>query len=158
IAEIFADKEYAKDYYQKLNEINAQGLLDKEAFAQNYDQYMAKLSSGAVLGMFDQHWNFGSAEDSLVTQGKIERTYVGFPLVYDSSIKDYYRERPALNLNNGFGITVSAEDPVKIIKVLDKLMEEEWQKILTWGIEGEDYYVNDEGRFMKTQEQRDNAA
>ena len=156
-AEIFADKDYAKQYYQKLNEINSKGLLDKEAFAQNYDQYMAKLSSGAVLGMFDQKWNFQQAEDSLITQNKIERTYVGFPLVFDTSTKDYYRDRAALNLNNGFGITVSAKDPVKIIKVLDKLIEEDWQKLFTWGVVDEDYYVNDEGRFMKTQEQRDKA-
>ncbi|WP_018752442.1 sugar ABC transporter substrate-binding protein [Paenibacillus sanguinis] len=158
VGEIFADKDYAKKYYQKLNDINAQGLLDKETFTQNYDQYMAKLSSGAVLGMFDQHWNFGSAVDSLKTQDKLERTYVGLPLVYDLSIKDYYMDRPSLNLNNGFGITVNAKDPVKIIKVLDKLIEEDWQKLLAWGVEGEDYQVNEEGRFIKTQEQRDNAS
>ncbi|TKH42899.1 sugar ABC transporter substrate-binding protein [Paenibacillus terrae] len=156
VAEIFADKDYAKKYYQKLNEINAQDLLDKETFTQNYDQYLAKLSNGNVLGMFDQHWNFLKAEDSLKTQKKLERTYVGFPLVYDSSIKDYYRDRPALNLNNGFGITVNAKDPVKILKVLDKLMDEKWQKLFTWGVEGEDYYVNKQGRFMKTPEQRTN--
>lgn len=154
VAEIFADKDYAKDYYKKLSEVNAQGLIDKEAFTQNYDQYLAKLSSGTVLGMFDQHWAFQSAEDSLITQNKIERTYVGLPLVYDTSIKDYYRDRAVLNLNNGFGITVNAKDPVKIIKLLDKLMEEDWQKVLSWGIEGEDYIVNEKGRFMKTEQQR----
>lgn len=155
VAQIFADKDYSKRYYQKLNEVNQNGLIDKETFTQNYDQYMAKISSGAVLGMFDQHWNFQSAEDSLTTQQKLERTYVGLPLVYDTSIRDYYKERPALNLDNGFGITVNAKDPEKIIKLLDTLIAEDWQKIFTWGIEGEDYYVNEQGRYMKTQEQRD---
>lgn len=158
VAEIFADKDYAKQYYQKLNEINAKGLLDKEAFTQNFDQYMAKLSTGTVLGMFDQQWNFNAAQDSLVTQGKIERTYVGFPLVFDPATKDYYRDRPALNLNNGFGITVNAKDPVKILKVLDELIQEDWQKLFTWGVEGEDFEVNAEGRYVRNQEQRDNAA
>lgn len=157
VAEIFADKDYAKTYYKKLNEVNAKGLIDKEAFVQNYDQYMAKLSSGTVLGMFDQHWNFNAAEDSLTTQGKIERTYVGLPLVYDTSTKDYYRDLAVLNLNNGFGISVNAKDPVKIIKLLDTLIQEDWQKTLSWGIEGEDYIVEN-GRFMRTQEQRDQAA
>lgn len=155
VAEVFANKDYAKQYYQKLNEMNAQGLIDKETFVQNYDQYLAKLSSGTVLGMFDQHWNFQNAENSLITQGKDERTYVGLPLVYDESIKDHYRDRAPLNLNNGFGISVNAKDPVKILKMLDALITEDWQKVLSWGIEGEDYIVNDEGRFMKTQEQRD---
>ncbi|MBY0162454.1 sugar ABC transporter substrate-binding protein [Paenibacillus lautus] len=155
-AEIFADKDYAKRYYKKLNEMNALGIIDKETFTQNFDQYMAKISSGAVLGMFDQHWNFQSAEDALITQKKDERTYVGLPLVFDESIKDHYKDRPALNLNNGFGITVNAseEQAIRIIKLLDTLIQEDWQKILSWGIEGEDYIVKD-GRFMKTQEQRD---
>ncbi|MEC0368817.1 ABC transporter substrate-binding protein [Paenibacillus chibensis] len=155
VAEIFADKDYAKQYYKKLNEMNDKGLIDKETFVQNYDQYLAKLSSGTVLGMFDQHWNFQNAENSLITQKKDNRTYVGLPLVYDSSTKDYYRDRSPLNLNNGFGISVNAKDPVKIIKLLDSLITEDWQKTLTWGVEGEDYIVNEKGRFMKTQEQRD---
>ncbi|MBQ4900470.1 sugar ABC transporter substrate-binding protein [Paenibacillus sp. Marseille-P2973] len=156
VAEIFADKDFAKRYYQKLNQMNAEGVIDKETFTQNFDQYMAKLSSGAVLGMFDQHWNFQKAEDVLITQKKDNRTYVGLPLVFDESIKDHYKDRPALNLNNGFGITVNAseEQQIRIIKLLDTLIQEDWQKILAWGIEGEDYIVKD-GRFMKTQEQRD---
>ncbi|CAM3836563.1 MULTISPECIES: type 2 periplasmic-binding domain-containing protein [Paenibacillus] len=155
-AEIFADKDYAKRYYKKLNEMNALGIIDKETFTQNFDQYMAKISSGAVLGMFDQHWNFQSAENALITQKKDERTYVGLPLVFDEGIRDHYKDRPALNLNNGFGITVNAseEQAIRIIKLLDTLIQEDWQKILAWGIEGEDYIVKD-GRFMKTQEQRD---
>lgn len=155
-AEIFADKDYAKRYYKKLNEMNALGIIDRETFTQNFDQYMAKISSGAVLGMFDQHWNFQSAENALITQKKDERTYVGLPLVFDEGIRDHYKDRPALNLNNGFGITVNAseEQAIRIIKLLDTLIQEDWQKILSWGIEGEDYIVKD-GRFMKTQEQRD---
>ncbi|MDU4694886.1 MULTISPECIES: type 2 periplasmic-binding domain-containing protein [Paenibacillus] len=156
-AEIFADKDIAKQYYQKLNEVNAQGLIDKETFTQNYDQYLAKISSGTVLGFFDQHWNFQDAENVLITAKKHERTYVGLPLVYDTSITDHYLDRPALNLNNGFGISVNAgeEKAIKILKFWDRLIQEDWQKIMSWGIEGEDYIVNEEGRFMKTQEQRD---
>lgn len=154
VAQIFADKDIAKKYYQKLNDVNAKELMDREAFTQNYDQYLAKLSSGRVLGMFDQHWNFGPAEDSLTTQDKSDRTYVGIPLVYDPSIKDYYRDLPPLNLNNGFGISVDAKDPVGIIKFLDALMDEKWQKTLSWGIEGEDYQIGADGKFFRTPEQR----
>ncbi|MRN51704.1 sugar ABC transporter substrate-binding protein [Paenibacillus monticola] len=157
VAEIFADKDSAKQYYQKLNEVNNLGLIDKETFVQNYDQYMAKLSSGTVLGMFDQHWNFSAAENSLVTQGKDERTYVGLPLVFDTKTKDYYRDLPVLNLNNGYGISINAKNAVQIIKLLDSLITEDWQKTLSWGVPGEDYEVTDAGRFIKTQEQRDKA-
>jgi putative aldouronate transport system substrate-binding protein len=155
VAQIFADKAIAKDYYKKLNDANALGLMDKEAFAQNYDQYLAKIASGRVLGMFDQHWNFSSAEDSLVTQSKDDRTYVGLPLVYNSTTIDWYRDRPPVNLNNGYGISVNAKDPIRIIQALDAMLAEDWQKTLQWGIEGEDYLVDAEGMYYRTQEMRD---
>ncbi|TYP76780.1 ABC transporter substrate-binding protein [Paenibacillus methanolicus] len=154
VASVFADKEMSKRYYKELNALYNEGLMDKEAFIQNYDQYLAKLSSGRVLGMFDQHWNFQPAEDTLVSQGKIGKTYVGFPLVYDTSIKDWYLEQPVPNLNNGFGISVDAKDPVRIIKFLDALMDEKYQKLLNWGEEGVDYMVGDGGKFYRTPEQR----
>ncbi|GFZ75587.1 ABC transporter substrate-binding protein [Paenibacillus marchantiophytorum] len=154
-AQIFADKDIAKTYYKKLNEINAQGLMDREALVQNYDQYLAKIASGRVIGMFDQHWNFGDGERSLISQNKIGSTYVGFPLLYPGA-KEYYRDRPVLNINRGYGISTKAKDPVQIIKFLDSLMTEDWQKTLQWGIQGEDYLVKD-GKFARTPEQRSKA-
>ncbi|MFC5470835.1 ABC transporter substrate-binding protein [Cohnella suwonensis] len=156
VASIFEATDVAKPYYKKLNEANAKGLIDQEAFAQNYDQYLAKIASGRVLGMFDQHWNFGQGEDTLKTQEKFDRTYIGIPLVYDTNTKDYYLDRPPLNLGNGVGITVNAKDPEKIIKFLDTIITEEWQKIFSWGIEGEDYQVGADGKFSRTEEQRKN--
>ncbi|KAA9005340.1 sugar ABC transporter substrate-binding protein [Paenibacillus spiritus] len=155
-AQIFADKDIAKNYYKKLNEINAQGLMDQEALVQNYDQYLAKIASGKVIGMFDQHWNFSDGEKSLISQGKTGSTYVGFPLVYDGAT-EYYRDRPSVNINRGYGISVKAKDPERIIKFLDSLMTEEWQKTLQWGIEGEDYMVKEDGSFYRTAEQRAHA-
>ena len=154
VATLYSANEVSKPYYAKLNEINAKGLMDKEAFAQNYDQFLAKISSGRVLGMFDQRWNFGQAHDSLVSQGKFDRTYVGFPLVYDANTTDYYWDRPVINLGNGVGITINAKDPEKIIKFIDTMMSEKWQKRLAWGEEGVDYLVGDNGLYYRTPEMR----
>lgn len=157
VASIFADKDYAKRYYKKINDMNNLGLVDQETFVMNYDQYLAKLSSGRVLGMFDQHWNFQQAEDSLVTQNKIERTYVPLPLTFDRNSKDYYLDRPLPNIDRGFGISTKCKDPVRAIKLFDTLVTEDWQKILNWGIEGQDYQVDAKGRFTRTEQQRKNA-
>lgn len=154
VAEIFANKDYAKRYYKELNGLYNEGLMDKEAFTQNYDQYIAKISSGRVLGLFDQMWNFNGAQGTLVSEGKIMDTYVGLPLVYDETITDYYRDRAVINLNNGFGISKDAKDPVRIIKFLEALMDEEWQKLLQWGEEGVDYMVDGDGTMYRTPEQR----
>lgn len=157
VAEFFWDKDYAKRYYKKLNDMNAKGLIDPETFTLNYDQYMAKLSSGRVLGMFDQHWNYSNAEKTLIQQNKIERTYAPCPVVFDEGTKDYYLDRTVLNINTGFALTKKCKDPVAAIKFFDALLTEEWQKILGWGIKDQDYKVDDAGRFYRTQEQRDHA-
>ncbi|HEX2927273.1 MAG TPA: ABC transporter substrate-binding protein [Ruminiclostridium sp.] len=153
-AEFFWDKDYSKRYYKKLNDENSKGIIDPESFTMNYDQYIAKLSSGRVLGMFDQHWNFSNAELTLKTQKKIERTYAPCPVVFDEGTKDYYQDRPVVNVNTGFAITKNAKDPARIIKFFDAIMSEKWQKILGWGIEGEDYKVDDKGQYYMTPEQR----
>lgn len=47
----------AKTYFQKLNTEYKKGIVDPESFTQKYDQYISKLSTGAVLGMIDQYWD-----------------------------------------------------------------------------------------------------
>ena len=37
------------------------------------------------------------------------------------------------------------------------MLSEPWQKVLSWGVEGEDYEVGDDGMFTRTEEQRANA-
>jgi hypothetical protein len=153
VASVFATADMSKTYYKKLNEIYNQGLMDKEAFVQNYDQYLAKIATGRVLGMFDQHWNFQQGENELITQNKIGDTYVGFPLTYDG-VTDHFYDRGVINLNNGFGISKDAKDPERIIKFLNDIMTEDWQKTLQWGEEGVDYQKDANGKFYRTPEQR----
>jgi putative aldouronate transport system substrate-binding protein len=105
--------------------------------------------------MFDQHWVFGSAETSLSQQGLYERQYVPLPITFDESIEPWYRDQAVLNINQGYGVSVSCKDPKAAVKMLDTFLSEDWQKAFQWGIEGQDYLVNDEGRIYRTQEMRD---
>lgn len=156
-ASIYANTDIAKAYYKKLNAAYNDGLIKPETFVRNYDEYLAVLSSGAVLGMFDQGWQFEKAANSLIAQDRIERTYAPLPIVLDESITPYYRDRPPLNINRGYGISVDCENPERFVKLLDTFLSEEWQKIFAWGIEGEDYLVDDKGIFYRTEEQRANS-
>lgn len=155
--ETFIDKDYAKPYYAKLNEAYKKGLINKDTFVMNYDQYIAKLSSGTVLGMFDQYWDFGSATHALETAEMWENTYIALPLVYDEEygygvIEEHYLNGSVPNKDRGFGISVNCEYPERMINLFENLLSDRWQKILQWGIEGEDYYVEN-GRMLMTTEQ-----
>lgn len=154
--DVLDHQDYSKPYYQKLNDMFQIGLIDQDTFVQNFDQYIAKLSSGRVLGMFDQYWNFQNATDALIAAGRYEDTYQGLPLVYDESIEEHYLDQPVININRGFGISVNCEYPERMVAMFEGLLSDEWQTILHWGIEGEDYYVED-GRYLRTKEQKTNA-
>lgn len=153
--ETFINQPYAKQYYKKLNEAYHKGLISQDTFVMNFDQYIAKLSNGTVLGMFDQYWDFQSATDALVTAGMYDSTYIGLPLVYDESIEEHYLNGATVNVNRGYGISVNCDDPELLINMMEEFLSDEWQTIFNWGIEGEDYYVEN-GRFLRTQEQKDN--
>ncbi|MDO5436178.1 MAG: sugar ABC transporter substrate-binding protein [Clostridia bacterium] len=154
----FINQPYAKDYYKKLNEEFQKGLINKDTFVMNFDQYIAALSSGTILGMFDQAWDFGTATDALNAAKMYENNFVGMPLVYDESygygvIEEHYVNGTVMNKDRGFGISVNCQYPERMINLFENLLSDRWQKILQWGIEGEDYYVDENGRMLMTEEQ-----
>lgn len=154
-ATFYANTNDAYKYYSKLNEAYNRGLIQADTFILNYDEYLARLSTGAVLGMSDQGWQFEQARLSLVEQGKDERTWVPLAITYEG-VEPYYRDQPSINVDRGFGVSVDCEDPERFVKLLDALITEEWQKLFTWGVEGVDYSVDENGLFYRSQEQRDN--
>jgi len=146
----------AKRWYKKLCELNAKGLIDQESFIDNYDQYQAKLTNGQVLGIHDQYWQFQDSQRPLYAANEIEKTMMPLPIVFDKNIKPWWRDSVLPNLQRGYGISVktSQEKAIRIIKFLDAQLSEEWQRLLQWGIEGQDYSVNAQGLPVRTELQR----
>ncbi|MCT8139952.1 extracellular solute-binding protein [Anaerobacillus sp. CMMVII] len=152
-ASVYADSEYAKRWLKTVNDLNAKGLLDRELFVSNYDEYIAKLSSGRVLGFFDYGWQFGDASNALRDAGNPDREFMALPIVFDKNIKDQYLDPPAFVGNRGVGITVNAKNPERIIQFWNELVKEEIQKLVFWGFEDEHYNVDEKGRYYRTPEQ-----
>jgi len=148
--------EAAKRWYKLLNQLNAKGLVDQESFIDNYDQYQAKLTNGQVLGIHDQYWQFQDSQKPLYAADQIEKTMMPMPIVFDKNIKPWWRDSVLPNLQRGYGISVkvSQEKAIRIIKFLDAQLSEEWQRLLQWGVEGQDYTVNAKGLPVRTELQR----
>ncbi|MCR4630462.1 MAG: hypothetical protein K5786_02410 [Treponema sp.] len=152
----FADAN-AHRWFKLANGYFQRGLIDPASFTDNRDQYYAKIAQGRVLGMFIQGWQFmGEPEQTLWSAGKDERTYAPLAITFDESIKPHYRDQSLPNLQRGYGITVkcSEDKAIKILQFMDKMIEEENQKILYWGFEGEDYQIDANGRAYRTDKQR----
>ncbi len=155
-ADLYQNKDYAKRYYKKLNEMFHKGIISAETFTQNYDQYLAKKSTGRVVAMFDQFWNFQDGERPLRAEQKWERTYVPVDITYEG-YKGWYLDAPTFTGGNGMGITTSCKDPERALQYIDMMLSEEMQVLLQWGIEGHSYEVDENGKFYRTEEQRLNS-
>lgn len=153
----------AKRYFQKLNEEFHKGFVDPESFTQTYDEYIAKLSTGRVLGMIDQWWNFAySVNDALKQQGldKIGCEYVPLPITIEKGIKNQWHTSggTVLNVSSGLAITTSCDDIEGAFQFVNDLMSQEVETLRYWGIEGVDYEVGEGGVFYRTEEQRTQAS
>lgn len=149
----------AKAYFKKLNEEYKNGIVDKESFTQTYDQYISKLSTGRVLGMIDQHWNFQQAEDSIKSLGYTDCTYVPLPITIDGTKKNqWHTGGTQINVSSGLGITKQCKDIEGALKFVDDLLRQDVLTIRSWGIVGQDYTVGDDGLFTRTKEQHDQTA
>lgn len=157
-AKTYAANDATKTWLKTLNQLNADGLFDKASFVDNYDQYIAKLTSHKVLGFFDYGWQVANATNVLKDEARQDPTKDGYryfklPVTMSENIKDAYIDPPGLATNRGIGITTKAKDPVRIIQYFDNMLTEENQTLLGWGIKGETYEVNDKGRYYRTPEQ-----
>ena len=144
----------AKRWFKLLNQMNDKGLVDHDSFVDNYDQYLAKLANGQVLGVHDQFWQFQTASQTLVSQNRIWDTMMPLPIVFDKSIRPHWRDSPLPNLQRGYGISIEAKDPVRIIKFLDEQYDPAWYKVFQWGLEGVDYSIDNDGQPVMTPLQR----
>jgi len=141
----------AKRWFRKLNEEYKKGVVDPQFSFLTTEQYYEKIRSGNVLGMVDQYWSFSDAEDLLPPDSK----YVPLDLVIDEGIVPHYRSASTLDVSQGMGISVSCDDIERAMKFLDDLLSPEIHTLRFWGIEGEDYMVDEKGVFYRTALQRE---
>ena len=145
-------------YFKKLNEEYHNGIVDPESFTQTYDEYIAKLSTGRVLGMIDQWWNFaGNVNDSLKQQGLDLQgcNYVPLPITIDKGIQNqWHNSGNVLNVSSGLAITTSCEDVEGALQFVNDILDQDIHNLRNWGVEGVDYDINDNGEFFRTEEQR----
>lgn len=145
-------------YFKKLNEEYHKGIVDRESFTQTYDEYIAKLSSGRVLGMIDQWWDFAyTAGDAIKSAGLDKQgcSYVPLPITIDESkTNQWHNSGGVVNTGTGLAITTSCDDPDAAAKFVNDLLSQEIHDLRFWGEEGKDYQVNDKGEFSRTDEMR----
>ena len=149
-------------YFQKLNEEYQKGIVDPESFTQTYDEYIAKLSTGRVLGMIDQWWDFAYTAGDAIKQAGLDEQgcdYIPLPITIDESVENQWHcSGSVLNVSDGLAITTSCEDVEGALQFVDDLLTQDIHNLRFWGVEGVDYNVDENGEFYRTEEQRTRAS
>ena len=152
----------AKKYFQKLNEEYKKGIVDSESFTQTYDEYIAKLSTGRVLGMIDQWWDFAYNVNDALKQAGLDKQgcdYVPLPITIDESVQNrWHCSGGAFNNGAGLSITTSCKDVDGALQFINDLLDQDNHNLRFWGVEGKDYEVDKDGMFYRTPEERTNCS
>lgn len=146
-----SDKE--REYFRWLCRMYNEGILDPEFATQTHEDYIAKIASGRVVCLFDKDWDYQDGEKVLKADGKYELTYAGLPTCMEASTKCPSLMYQGLTTGTGVGISNSCKDPVAAIKFIDFLCSDEGQVLNKWGIEGVNYFIDDEGHRYRTEEE-----
>lgn len=142
-----------KEYFKWLCRMYNEGILDPYFATQTDDDYIAKVASGRVVAITDAEWHYSQCEATLVADGKVDQTYVGLPVTLREDQVEKALLYQGTTVGWGIGITKSCEDPVRAIKFLDYLCSDEGQILYHWGIEGENYFLDDNGQPYRTDEE-----
>lgn len=142
-----------KEYFKWLCRMYNEGILDTNFATQTDDDYIAKVASGRVVAITDAEWHYSQCEATLVADGKVDQTYVGLPVTLREDQVEKALMYQGTTVGWGIGITKSCEDPVRAIKFLDYLCSDEGQILYHWGIEGENYFLDDDGQPYRTDEE-----
>lgn len=142
-----------KEYFQWLNSMFWEGILDPDFATQTHEDYINKIASGRVLGLLDADWDITTAESSLKARGLYERSYAGLPVTIDESVICAALREQNLGVGWGIGISTSCKDPVRAVQFLDWICTEEAQVLLNWGIENVNYFYDKNGVRYRTEEE-----
>lgn len=162
----------AERYFRKLNEEYQKGVIDQDFATMTYDEYIAELSTGRVLGMADQYWDFAYSvagpfaepriyeDGSTYTLTELGCDYVPLGLTIDPGMTNqYYTYGDEINQSYGIAVTTSCEDPDLAFAFLNALLDQDIHDLRFWGIEGVDYLVDETtGLYYRTEEMRVNWA
>ena len=123
-----------------------------------YDEYIAKLSTGRVLGMIDQWWDFAyNVNDALKQQGLDVAgcNYVPLPITIEEGVKNqWHNSGGVLNVSSGLAITTSCDDVEGALQFVNDLLGQEVHDLRFWGEKGVDYDVDENGEFYRTEDMR----
>lgn len=138
------------DSLKFLNKLYKEGLMDLEGPVQNEDAFTEKLSSARVFSYLGHYSKVYEANDALVESGQMYMPQS----VTAPDVTQRWEHNTAYLGWQCMMVNKDNPDPSRYFRALEYIFSDEGLKLNGWGIEGEDYILNDEGKMTLTSEQK----
>ena len=127
-----------------LNDLYAEGYLDKEWVTLTSDLKNQKLAAGNVFAYAGAYWDVWTANASLNQMIGEDANYLAYKVVADDVDPDETTLGGRSSLGwDAIAITNNCENLDAALAFVDYCASQEGQDLLLWGIEGEDYTIED---------------
>ena len=125
-----------------VNELYREGLLDKEWVINKQGRWEDKLASGIVFSTWGSYWDTDKVNEELAESLGEDAQFYCYKVVAD----DLQEDQTTYNARNSLGwdaIAISSQcrNQEAAIRLLDYLASEEGQYLMLWGLEGEEWHM-----------------
>ncbi len=137
-----------------LNKLYREGLIDKEVFQTEEDDFNDKFLSGRAITAFFGTWMVDEVNATMEAAGHPEMQYIVMPIRLNSFSSENVRYEAYTYLypDETKGILKTCKNPELLLDVINYLSTKEMTLRCGWGVEGTDYTVDDKGIKHPTEE------
>lgn len=142
--------EDALDWLLYLNRLYRQGYIYQEASVQSYDQFIRQMNRCNVFSFVGNYFAVYEANKTL-SANKSPNSYIPLKIMADG-VDRVYQFNSAYTGAGAFVMMNSSPYKARICRLLEYLYSDEGSILHGWGIEGEDYIINADGKRDITKE------
>ena len=146
----------AKDWLLFLNRLYREGYIYTDASVQSYDQFSRQMNRCNVFSFIGNYYAVYEANKTLAAN-KSENSYIPQKVMAEG-VTQVYQYNSAYTGAGAFMIMNTSPYKGRICRLLEYLYSDEGSILHGWGIEGEDYIINAEGKRDITKEIADKKA
>ncbi len=135
--------EKALDWLLFMNELYREGYIWEDAPVASYDQFIRQMNRGNVFSFVGNYYAVGQANKTLLANGS-DISYIPQQMKAPG-VDQVWQYNAAYTGSGAFVIPKTTPYKTRIARLLEWLYSDEGSIIHGWGIEGEDYIINEDG-------------
>lgn len=134
------------EFFKFMNKLYREGLMDPEGPVQSWDQMVQKLSAGQVFSYVGGYYAAYTANENLLRSDATKNMLFIPQKPLEGGAKQNWQYNAAYTGSAAMVVTKKCKDPERFVRFLEFLFSDEGLVLDGWGIKGEDYIINANGK------------